>query len=117
MTDPIVFLTRQKTRPSVLLPFHLVWFGRLSKRQGASALRRRLIAVHGSSNPANPGRTVQLTKRGRRNVEVFLNMEDANALRVFAYLLEKFGHVTDERAYLYYKRPLKETWEYTTKGQ
>jgi hypothetical protein len=38
-----IFLTRQSTRPSVLLPFHLMWFGGLSKRQGAIALQKGLI--------------------------------------------------------------------------
>ncbi|WP_037230335.1 hypothetical protein [Roseobacter sp. GAI101] len=88
MTDLILSLTRQNTRPRVLLPFHLIWFGYLSKRQGAIALRKRLIVLHRSSDPANLGRATQLTRRGRREVEVILNLEEANAPRVFAYMLE-----------------------------
>ncbi|MFG6592632.1 hypothetical protein [Sulfitobacter sp. 1A12157] len=111
MTEPIILLTRQNARSSLVLPFHLVWFGRLSKRQGAIALRKRLIVLQNVSGLATPVRTAQLTRRGRREVEVLLNMESADAPRVFAYLLEKFGHVTEERAYVYNKAPMADTWK------
>jgi hypothetical protein len=116
VTEPIISLTRQNARSSLVLPFHLIWFGRLSKRQGAIALRKRLIVLQGVSGLATPVRTAQLTRRGRREVAVLLNLEPADTPRVFAHLLEKFGYVTDERAYVYNKAPLAETWK-TTSGE
>lgn len=110
MYDQAIFLTRQSTRPSVLLPFHLMWFGRLSKKQGAIALRRKLIVPSTSKKSAINGRTVRLTNRGRRGLESILVSEESKVPRVFAHLLKEWGHVTEEPFYVYADTPLLESF-------
>jgi hypothetical protein len=108
-----IFLTRKSLRPSVVLPFHLVWFGRLSKKQGTIALEKGLIvALRSSSKSERSGRTVQMTKRGRRGIEDILGSEESNIPRVFAHLLSKSGHVTEDPFYIYANAPLLESWRH-----
>jgi hypothetical protein len=107
-----IFLTRQSTRPSVLLPFHLMWFGGLSKRQGAIALQKGLIVPGLLNKSARSGRTVRLTSRGRRGLGDILVPEEPNIPRVFAQLLKEWGHVTEDHFYISEKTPLLETWKH-----
>ena len=111
MYDQGIFLTKRSTRASVLLPFHLVWYGRLSKKQGVVALGKRLIVPSTPKKSSISGRTVRLTNRGRRGLEDFLTSEGSNVPRVFAHLLKEWGHVTEEPFYVYADTPLIETWD------
>ena len=113
MYNSAIFLSRKSMRPSVLLLFHLMWFGRLSKRQGAIALQKGLIVALGSSNKSSRSRrTVQLTRRGRRGLEDILVSEESNIPRVFAHLLSESGHVTEDPFYIYANTPLLESWRH-----
>jgi hypothetical protein len=113
MTELDLILTRQSTRPSVLLPFHLVWFGRLSKRQGSIAIQRRLIVKNSEKGSTLSGQTVRLTKRGQRQLEPILISKKTDAPSLFAYLLQRDGHVTDEPFYIYADTPLALSWGYS----
>ncbi len=111
MSDQTIYLSRQSTRPSVLLPFHLMWYGRLSKKQGAIALQRGLIVARPSRDSALPDRIVHLTRRGRSGLKFILRSKEPNLPRVYAHLLEEWGHVTEERFYAYADTPMVEYWE------
>jgi hypothetical protein len=113
MTELKMTLTRQNTRPSVLLPFHLVWFGRLSKRQGSIAFQKRLIVKNTQKGSALSGQQVCLSKRGLRQLDPILISKKTDAPSLFAYLLERDGHVTSEPFYIYADTPLALYWGYS----
>jgi hypothetical protein len=83
------------------------------KKQGAIALEKGLIvALRSSSKSERSGRTVQMTKRGRRGIEDILGSEESDIPRVFAHLLSKSGHVTEDPFYIYANAPFLESWKH-----
>jgi len=104
-----ILLTRKSTRPSVILPFHLMWFGRLSKRQGLMALQKGLIISTLESVSMQSERMVRLTKRGRRGLDPFLISANSDAPFLFAALLQEKGYVSDDPFFVYEKLPLAQT--------
>lgn len=111
MCDRTMFLTRQGARPAVLLPFHLAWFGGLSKRQGEIALRKGLIVPGPLNRSAPSGQRVRLSSRGRRGLEEILISDEPALPIVFAQLLKEWGLVTEDHFYLSEKTPLLEIWK------
>lgn len=110
MSDLKISLTRQATRPGLLLPFHLIWFGRLSKVQGKIALQKGLIVPSSPNKPACSGHAMHLTSRALRALGDIFDPQEPDTPRYFAYLLREAGLITEDPFYIYANTPLDEAW-------
>ncbi len=111
MDDTYLKLGPRGMRPALLLPFHLVWFGRLSCEQGKIATRKGLISSKTPLNQQQLPKITYLTKHGKKMLRNLGTIENISTYRVYAYLIEAQGFVTEEPGYIYWKPPLSEKWD------
>ncbi len=100
-------LTARGLRTDNVLPFLLMWYGWLSKEQGALAKKRRLIVSKEHLSVEASGGVANLTKRGKRMGKIWLAKNvNYDAGYAYATYLQEYGKVSTEPYYIYIGSPL-----------
>jgi len=107
MSPTTGLLTARGLQSDRVLPFLLIWYGWLSKKQGEVAKKRGLITLKRPPTADATGERAYLTQRGKRMTRIWLCGElDENDGYVFATHLRESGKVSVESYYFYARPPL-----------